>query len=79
MKRFHISNLAALILFLLALFTSKNNVEGRQMTPASKDLASSEAVRDLQINKKMKEEFLRGEKDSFRRIPRTGSSPIQNK
>ncbi|KAL1219853.1 hypothetical protein V5N11_005064 [Cardamine amara subsp. amara] len=81
MKRFHpsASILAALILLLLTLFTSKNNVEGRQMTPAFKDLASSKAVRDLHINKEMKQEFLRGEKDSYRVIPRTGSSPIQNK
>lgn len=81
MKRFHtsVSISAALILLLLALFSSKNNVEGRQIAPASMDLASSEAVRDLQITKEMKEDSLRGEKDSFRRIPRSGSSPIQNR
>ncbi|KAF8099524.1 hypothetical protein N665_0242s0010 [Sinapis alba] len=80
MKRFHTwkSISAALILLLLALYINKNNVEGRQMAPASKDLASSKAVRDLQISKEMKEESLRGEKDSFRRIPRSGSSPIHN-
>ncbi|CAA7052448.1 unnamed protein product [Microthlaspi erraticum] len=81
MKRFHTSVTvsAALILLLLALFSSKNNVEGRQIAPASMDSASSKAVRDLQITKEMKEESLRGEKDSFRRIPRSGSSPIQNR
>ncbi|CAL9240402.1 unnamed protein product [Arabidopsis halleri] len=81
MKRFHTSASisAALCLLLLALFSSKNNVECRQMGPASMDLASSKGVRDLQISKEMKGESLRGEKDSFRRIPRTGSSPIQNK
>lgn len=72
MKRFQTSAsiLAALILLLLALFTSKNDVEGRPMTSPS-----GKAVRDLQINKEMKEKFLRGEKDSYRVIPRTGSSP----
>ncbi|CAF2139561.1 unnamed protein product [Brassica napus] len=40
--------------------------------------ASSKAVRDLQISKEMKEESLTGEKNSFRRIPRSGSSPIHN-
>lgn len=81
MKRFHTSASisAALILLLLVLLSSKNNVEGRQIAPASKDFTSSQAVRDLQINKEIKEESLRGEKDSFRRIPRSGSSPIQNK
>ncbi|CAH2066910.1 unnamed protein product, partial [Thlaspi arvense] len=81
MKRFHTSVTisAALILFLLALFSSKNNVEGRQMAPTSMDLANSKAVRDLEISKEMKEESLRGEKDSFRGIPRSGSSPIQNR
>jgi hypothetical protein len=49
------------------------------MAPASMDLASSKGVRDLKISQEMKGESLRGEKDSFRRIPRTGSSPIQNK
>ncbi|CAN7040735.1 hypothetical protein IGI04_006353 [Brassica rapa subsp. trilocularis] len=63
----------ALILLLLALYISKNNVEGRHMAPAS-----SKAVRDLQISKEMKEESLTGEKNSFRRIPRSGSSPIHN-
>ncbi|CAN8235451.1 unnamed protein product [Cochlearia groenlandica] len=75
MKRFHISvsiSAAALILLLLALFSGKYSVESRLPS-------SSKAVRDLQINKDMKEESLKGEKDSFRRIPRTGSSPIQNK
>lgn len=72
MKRFHTweSISAALILLLLALYIGKNNVEGRHMTPA---------VRDLQISKEMKEESLRGEKNSFRRIPRSGFSPIHNR
>ncbi|CAH2067118.1 unnamed protein product, partial [Thlaspi arvense] len=34
---------------------------------------------DFQISKEMKEESLRGEKDSFQKIPRNGSSPIQNR
>ncbi|KAF8111246.1 hypothetical protein N665_0076s0233 [Sinapis alba] len=66
----------ALILLILVLYSS--NVEGRQMVQASMDIASSKAVRDLNINKEMKES-LRGEKDSFRRIPWSGSSPIQNR
>ncbi|CAN6935137.1 unnamed protein product [Brassica oleracea] len=76
MKRFQtpVSTSATLLLLLLVLYS--NNVEGRQMVPASMDVASSKAVRDLNINK---EESLRGEKDSFRRIPRSGSSPIQNR
>ncbi|CAF2064366.1 unnamed protein product [Brassica oleracea var. botrytis] len=69
MKRFHTP--ASLILLLLLLYSSYG--EGRQMVPRSK------TVRDLNINKEMKEETLRGEKDSFRRIPRSGSSPIQNR
>ncbi|KAL0801642.1 hypothetical protein Bca101_056818 [Brassica carinata] len=81
MKRFHtpVSISATLILLLLVLYSSKNHVEGRQMVPASMDIASSKTVRDLSINKEMEEESLRGEKDSFRRIPRSGSSPIQNR
>ncbi|CAH8331542.1 unnamed protein product [Eruca vesicaria subsp. sativa] len=79
MKRFHTSISAGLILLLLALFSSKKTVEGRQMAATSTDLASSEAMGELQINKEMKEESLRGEKDSFQRIPRSGSSPIQNR
>ncbi|ESQ27960.1 hypothetical protein EUTSA_v10019794mg, partial [Eutrema salsugineum] len=80
MKRFltSVSISAALILLLVALFSSENNVEGRQMAPASMDSASGKDMRDLQISKEMKEKSLRGEKDSFRRIPRSGSSPIQN-
>ncbi|KAG2321765.1 hypothetical protein Bca52824_014978 [Brassica carinata] len=81
MKRFHtpVSISATLILLLLVLYSSKNHVEGRRMVPASMDIASSKTVRDLSINKEMEEESLRGEKDSFRRIPRSGSSPIQNR
>ncbi|CAH8334635.1 unnamed protein product [Eruca vesicaria subsp. sativa] len=81
MKRFHTwkSISTAMILLLLAVYISKNNVEGRQMAPASMDLTSNKAMRDLQISKEMKEEFLRGEKNSFRRIPRSGSSPIHNR
>ena len=77
MKRFHtlVSISAALILLLVALSSSKNTVDGRQMAAASMDFASSEAMRELQMN----EESLRGEKKSFRRIPRSGSSPINNK
>ncbi|CAG7904435.1 hypothetical protein BRARA_G03118 [Brassica rapa] len=79
MKRLQtpVSTSATLILLLLVLYSS--NVKGRQILPASMDVASSKAVRDLNINKEMKEESLRGEKDSFRRIPRSGASPIQNR
>ncbi|XP_019091884.1 PREDICTED: uncharacterized protein LOC104740420 [Camelina sativa] len=73
MKRY---GLVALVLLLVALFSSKYSVEGRSlltMTP------SGQAVRDLQISKEMKKGPLRGEKDSFRKIPRSGSNPIQNK
>ncbi|KAF8050214.1 hypothetical protein N665_2025s0008 [Sinapis alba] len=81
MKMFHtsVSTSTALILLLLALCSSKNNVEGRQMAPASMAIVSGKAVRDLQINKETKEESPRGEKDSFRKIPRRGSNPINNK
>lgn len=77
MKRFHtpVSISATLFLLLLVLYSSKNHVEGRQMVPASMDVGSSKTVRVLNINKEMEEESLRGEKDSFRRIPRSGSSP----
>ncbi|KAL0700680.1 hypothetical protein Bca4012_056802 [Brassica carinata] len=81
MKMFHtsVSTSTALILLLLALCSSKNNVEGRQMEPASMAIASGKAVRNLQINKGTKEESPRGEKDSLRRIPRRGSNPINNR
>ncbi|KAF3516269.1 hypothetical protein DY000_02062611 [Brassica cretica] len=81
MKMFHISvsTSTALILLFLALCSSKNSVEGQQMAPDSMDIASGKAVRDLQINKETKEESPRGEKYSFRRIPRRGSNPINNK
>ncbi|KAF8091920.1 hypothetical protein N665_0432s0022 [Sinapis alba] len=81
MKMFHtsVSTSTALILLLLALCNRKNNVEGRQMAPALMAIASGKAVRDLQINKETKEESTRGEKDSFRKIPRRGSNPINNK
>ncbi|EOA34294.1 hypothetical protein CARUB_v10021809mg [Capsella rubella] len=79
MKRSSATTSAALIMLLLALFSNMNNVQGRQMAPTSMDFTSSKDVRDLQINKETKGVSLRGEKDSFRRIPRTGSSPIQNK
>ncbi|CAG7903596.1 unnamed protein product [Brassica rapa] len=52
MKRFHtlVSISAALILLLVALSSSKNTVDGRQMAAASMDFASSEAMRELQMN-----------------------------
>ncbi|XP_019095098.1 PREDICTED: uncharacterized protein LOC104756060 [Camelina sativa] len=68
--------LVALVLLLVAIFSSKYRVEGRSlltMTP------SGQAVRDFQIRKEMKKGPLRGEKESFRKIPRSGSNPIQNK
>lgn len=81
MKMFHtsVSTSTALILLLVALCSTKNSVEGQQMAPASMDIASGKAVRDFQINKETKEESPRGGKESFRRIPRRGSNPINNK
>uniref|UniRef100_A0A1J3GAL5 Uncharacterized protein n=1 Tax=Noccaea caerulescens TaxID=107243 RepID=A0A1J3GAL5_NOCCA len=68
---------AALVLLLIAFFSSKYSVEGRSLLRMTR---SSQAVNDLQISKEMKEEKpLKGENDSFRRIPRSGSNPIQNK
>ncbi|ESQ35074.1 hypothetical protein EUTSA_v10009909mg [Eutrema salsugineum] len=67
----------ALFLLLVAFFSSKYSVEGRSLLRTTH---SRQAVRDLQISKEMnKEKPLKGEKDSFRRIPRSGSNPIQNK
>uniref|UniRef100_A0A1J3JJM5 Uncharacterized protein n=2 Tax=Noccaea caerulescens TaxID=107243 RepID=A0A1J3JJM5_NOCCA len=67
----------ALVLLLIAFFSSKYSVEGRSLLRMTH---SSQAVNDLQISEEMKEEKpLKGENDSFRRIPRSGSNPIQNK
>ncbi|CAA7056649.1 unnamed protein product [Microthlaspi erraticum] len=67
----------ALVLLLVAFFSSKYSVEGRSLLRMTH---SSQAVNDLQIGKEMKEEKpLKGENESFRRIPRSGSNPIQNK
>lgn len=66
----------ALVLLLVAIFSSKYSVDGRSLLTMTH---SGQAVRDLQISKEMKKEPLSGEKDSFRRIPRSGSNPIQNK
>ncbi|CAA0214128.1 unnamed protein product [Arabidopsis thaliana] len=63
----------ALVLLLVAFFSSKHSVEGRSLLTQS-----GQAVRDLHISKEMKKEPLRGEKDSFRKIPSTGSNPIPN-
>ncbi|VVA91631.1 unnamed protein product [Arabis nemorensis] len=69
--------LVALVLLLVAFFSSKYSVEGRSL---SRITNSSQAVRGLQISKETKEgNPVKGEKDSFRRIPRSGASPIQNK
>ncbi|KAG7591989.1 hypothetical protein ISN45_Aa01g009600 [Arabidopsis thaliana x Arabidopsis arenosa] len=65
---------AALVLLLVAFFSSKHSVEGRSLLTQS-----GQAVRDyFHISKEMKKEPLRGEKDSFRKIPSTGSNPIPN-
>ncbi|KFK43922.1 hypothetical protein AALP_AA1G191600 [Arabis alpina] len=70
--------LVALILLLVAFFSSKYSVEGRFLSRMKH--STSEAVRGLQISKETKEEKpFKGEEDSFRRIPRSGASPIQNK
>ncbi|KAG2259586.1 hypothetical protein Bca4012_055728 [Brassica carinata] len=76
MKRYW--SVALVLLLLVAFFSSKHSVEGRSLLRMTH---SSQAVRDLQTSKDMKQEKpLRGENDSFRRfIPRTGSNPIQNK
>ncbi|KAG7591987.1 hypothetical protein ISN45_Aa01g009580 [Arabidopsis thaliana x Arabidopsis arenosa] len=66
----------ALVLLLVAFFSSKYSVEGRSLLTMTH---SSQAQRDLHVSKEMKKEPLKGEKDSFRRIPRSGSNPIQNK
>jgi Na+/H+ antiporter NhaD/arsenite permease-like protein len=66
----------ALVLLLVAFFSSKYSVEGRSLLTMTH---SSQAVRDLPVSKEMKKEPLKGENDSFRRIPRSGSNPIQNK
>lgn len=69
--------MALVLLLLVAFFSSKHSVEGRSLLRLAH---SSQAVRDLQTSKEMKEEkLLRGENDSFRRIPKSGSNPIQNK
>ncbi|KAL1224127.1 hypothetical protein V5N11_031268 [Cardamine amara subsp. amara] len=66
----------ALLLLLVAFFSSKHSVEGRSLSTMTH---SGQAVKDLQISKEMKKGPLGGEKDSFRKIPWTGSNPIQNK
>ncbi|CAF2114903.1 hypothetical protein Bca4012_096547 [Brassica carinata] len=76
MKRYW--SVALVLLLLVAFFSSKHCVEGRSLLRMTH--SSSQAVRGLQTSKEMKEEKpLRGENDSFRRIPRTGSNPSQNK
>ncbi|KAL1208302.1 hypothetical protein V5N11_033602 [Cardamine amara subsp. amara] len=57
----------ALVLVLLAFFSSKFQIEGHR------------DLRDLQISKEIKEKFYGGEQDSLRRIPKSHSSPIQNR
>ncbi|KAF8114269.1 hypothetical protein N665_0039s0033 [Sinapis alba] len=75
MKRYW--SVALVLLLLVAFFSSKHSVEGRSLLRMTH---SSQAVRDLQTSKDMKDEKpLRGENDSFRRFPRSGSNPIQNK
>ncbi|ANM57987.1 unnamed protein product [Arabidopsis thaliana] len=64
----------ALVLLLVAFFSSKYSVEGRSLLTMTH---SSQAARDLHVSKEMKKEPLKGEKDSLRRIPRGGSNPIQ--
>ncbi|CAF1926362.1 unnamed protein product [Brassica oleracea var. botrytis] len=68
----------ALVLLLIAFFSSKYSVEGRSL---SRMTNSSQAMRDFQTRKDMKEaKPLVGENDSLRRrVPRSGSNPIQNK
>ncbi|RID48316.1 hypothetical protein BRARA_I04837 [Brassica rapa] len=75
MKRYW--SVALVLLLLVAFFSSNHSVQGRSLLRITH---SSQAVRDLHTSKEMKEEkLLRGENDSFRRIPRTGSNPSQNK
>ncbi|KAG2268565.1 hypothetical protein Bca52824_063120 [Brassica carinata] len=68
----------ALVLLLIAFFSSKYSVEGRSLSRLTN---SSQAMRDFQTRKDMKEaKPLVGENDSLRkRVPRSGSNPIQNK
>ncbi|KAL0813603.1 hypothetical protein Bca101_070046 [Brassica carinata] len=67
----------ALVLLLIAFFSSKYSVEGRSLSRLTN---SSQAMRDFQTRKDMKEaKPLVGENDSLRkRVPRSGSNPIQN-
>ncbi|CAH8391103.1 unnamed protein product [Eruca vesicaria subsp. sativa] len=75
MKRYQ--SVALVLLLLVAFFSNKHTVEGRSLLRMTH---SSQAVRDLNTSKEMKEgKPLRGENDSFRRIPKSGSNPIQNK
>ncbi|KFK26698.1 hypothetical protein AALP_AA8G281700 [Arabis alpina] len=66
MKRLHPSRSisVALLLILLAFFSSKFHTEGHR------------DLRDLHISEEMKEKSVGG---SLRRIPRSRYSPIQNK
>ncbi|XP_010537654.1 PREDICTED: uncharacterized protein LOC104812274 [Tarenaya hassleriana] len=77
-----VSTIAAILLLLVAFLSGNHQAESRPLSRARASSPGSpprEAVRDLQMNKKTKDEPLVGEEDSFRRIPRSGSNPIQNK
>ncbi|CAH8381168.1 unnamed protein product [Eruca vesicaria subsp. sativa] len=76
MKRY--LSVALVLLLLLAFFSSKYSIEGRYLLRMTH---SSQAVRDFQTSKDMKNgKPLGGENDSFRRrVPRSGSNPLQNK
>ncbi|KAL0694707.1 hypothetical protein Bca4012_061887 [Brassica carinata] len=67
----------ALVLLLVAFFSSKYSVEGRSLLRMTH---FSKAVRSFQTRKDMKEAkpFV-GENDSLRRrVPRSGPNPLQN-
>ncbi|CAL9215324.1 unnamed protein product [Arabidopsis halleri] len=61
----------ALVLLLVAFFSNKYSVvEGRSLLT----MTQSGQVRDLQMGKDLEKAPIRGEKDSFRRVPTPASS-----
>ncbi|KAG7597350.1 hypothetical protein ISN44_As06g017270 [Arabidopsis suecica] len=63
----------ALVLLLVAFFSNKYSVvEGRSLLT----MTQSGQVRDLQMGKDLEKAPVRGEKDSFRRVPTPASSSL---
>ncbi|KAJ6932877.1 hypothetical protein NC651_008335 [Populus alba x Populus x berolinensis] len=72
--------LALLLSLLLSAWLNKAQAEGRSVAPpstisVSTKASTSQAFRDLQANKNPFKKIV----SSFRRIPPSNSSPIQNK